>query len=91
MEQEKFKMPTGALVACILITVFLLACVAGGVLFVTDRINNSRNGGGEAMTTDQPAVTNAPVQPTQAPAMPTQPPASSSKKPTTTARLSVVC
>ncbi|MBR4658230.1 MAG: trypsin-like peptidase domain-containing protein [Clostridia bacterium] len=75
MEQEKFKMPTGALVACILITVFLLACVAGGVLFVTDRINNSRNGGGEAMTTDQPALTNAPVQPTQAPAMPTQAPA----------------
>ena len=70
MEQERFKMPTGALIACILITVFLLACVAGVVLFVTDRINNvGRNNGGEAYASEQPVVTEVPsLEPTQQPA-----------------------
>ena len=29
MEKERIKMPTGAIVACVLITLFLLACAAG--------------------------------------------------------------
>ena len=45
MERPKIKMPAGALIACILIVVFLLACLAGGILLVMsgglhDLINN---------------------------------------------------
>ena len=63
MERPKIKMPAGALIACILIVVFLLACLAGGILLVMsgglpDLINKSGIAA-PSPTAEAPAPTDA--------------------------------
>ncbi|MBR5713880.1 MAG: trypsin-like peptidase domain-containing protein, partial [Clostridia bacterium] len=72
MEQEKFRMPIGALIACILITVLLLTCVAGIVLHISDKLNTNadKSGNNSILTTQLPestfaAVTDNPIMPTE--------------------------
>lgn len=61
MEKERIKMPTGAVIACILITLFLLACIAGLVMLITNKINEGSRGNEPAPTvTEAPANTEAP-------------------------------
>ncbi|MBQ1893252.1 MAG: trypsin-like peptidase domain-containing protein [Clostridia bacterium] len=62
MERPKIKMPAGALIACILIVVFLLACLAGGILLVMsgglpDLINNRSSSATPAPTSAAPDPT----------------------------------
>ena len=79
MEQERFRMPTGAIIACILAILLFAAAAAGAVIFVKDRIAG-RSGSIEPDVTEAPLQTQAPgttqtaetaaptVPPTQAPA-----------------------
>lgn len=62
MEKERIKMPTGAVIACILITLFLLACIAGLVMLITNKINEGSRGNEPApAATEAPVVTDAPA------------------------------
>ena len=57
MERPKIKMPVGALIACILIVVFLLALLAGGILLVmSGRLPNLINRGENTKPTAEPAL-----------------------------------
>lgn len=60
MEQEKFRMPTGAVIACVLVILLLAACIAGAAIFVNDRLNNSGRNNPEANATEAPVITNEP-------------------------------
>ena len=69
MESKKIRMPVGAIIACVLITLFLLACVAGIAYLIF--------GGGSGRTnvpaaTEVPAVTEGPSQ-TDMPAVSAEP------------------
>ena len=67
-------MPTGAVIACILITLFLLACIAGLIMLINGTIKNGGRGNEPApVTTQAPEITEAP---TEAPVNVTEPPQS---------------
>ncbi|MBO6061337.1 MAG: trypsin-like peptidase domain-containing protein [Clostridia bacterium] len=82
MEKERIKMPTGAIVACVLITLFRLACAAGIAYLIFSSYQFGRSSSEtptvteapSAMTTDQPA--DQPAEPTAAPAGETDKPSS---------------
>lgn len=75
-------MPTGAVIACVLITIFLLACLIGAALFIKDKLPG-RQSAINANTTEAPAQSegpsgtgSAPEQTEAATAQPTQNPSS---------------
>ena len=55
MEKQRISMPAGALIACILIVAFLLALVAGGIMWAVKSYKN----GGRSAYSEEPAVTQA--------------------------------
>lgn len=76
MENERIKMPAGAIIACILITVFLLALIAGLAMLIKDSVAKTGRNEPGAVTTEVPSTeepgsvtfTEAPTaQPTAAP------------------------
>ncbi len=83
MEQEKIKMPVGAIIACALVIVLLAALLAGGVIFVKDRLaQDGRNAYADPIATQAPEETQAPIATENAPSqeptpVPTQVPAGS--------------
>ena len=80
MEQEKIKMPVGAIIACALVIVLLAALLAGGVIFVKDRLaQDGRNASADPIATQAPEETQAhiatEIAPSQEPTpVPTQVP-----------------
>jgi serine protease Do len=82
MERERFRMPAGAIIACILIMAFLAALIVGGALLV-DKALSRRIPSPQAEATSAPTpeatqgtVTNAPDA-TSSPAVPTTSPSTS--------------
>lgn len=81
MEKNRIKMPAGAIIACILIMLFLAACIAGAGLLI-DKAMSNRNHSASADKTPAPEITEAPAisdspEASQAPAVPTTSPSAS--------------
>ena len=65
METSKMKIPVGAMIACVLIVLFLVACIAGIAVLIVKGVSSSRSA--EADATAEPAVTQTAADPTTVP------------------------